>query len=599
VKSLKQLWEVVAKELGSLCHVSTIRDIKTVANRLEHEGLSFLTITLPDFGKDFEKSLDRGRIADDQFPGFSRGGGLPRFLGGFLQLVFDSKTGFLLDVPCKDSIFAIRQLTLMMGKISLPCSDARVERALLKYVECEQEVRKGDRTLDRDLFEQFGQVALVLFGDVFADVDLAAYSGELVPRHGPGATADRLRGNSKFDQREWTDRLEKYFPYGEYSIPNWRFSYLLDPVNFLEPGAERPVKVITAPKTLKTPRIIAVEPTCMQYAQQALMERLVRNLEVDHLVAPMIGFGDQLPNRRMAELGSIDGSLATLDLSEASDRVSNQHVRQLVRHFPHLSGALDACRSRKADVPGHGVLRLAKFASMGSAVCFPVEAMVFLTIVVMGIMRHRNLRSARAIKSLKGQVRVYGDDIVIPTDCVDSVIEYLEAFSLKVNLDKSLWTGKFRESCGAEFYDGRDVSITRVRQEFPTSLKDATKVIATVSLRNRLYEAGLWESAFWIDSWMEPLLGGNYPYVDPDSPVLGRVSFLGYDTQRISPNTHSPQVKGYVVHSTPRASKVSGEGALLKWFLKRGDEPFADRDHLVRSGRPKSVDIRLRWARAV
>lgn len=599
MKSLKQLWEVVAKELGNLCHVSTTRDFKTVSRRLEHEGLSFLTITLPDFGKDFEKSLDKGRIADDQFPGFSRHGGLPRFLGGFLQQVFDLKTGFLLDDPCKDSIFAIRQLTLMMGKISLPCSDARIESALQKYVECEQEVRKSDRTLDRNLLEEFGQVALVLFGNVFADVDLAAYSGELVPSHGPGATADGLRGNAKFDQREWTDRLEVYFPYGEYSIPNWRFSYLLGPVNFLEPGAERPVKVITVPKTLKTPRIIAVEPTCMQYAQQALMQRLVRNLEVDSTVAPLIGFGDQLPNRRMAELGSVTGSLATLDLSEASDRVSNQHVRQLVKHFPHLSGAIDACRSRKADVPGRGVIRLAKFASMGSAVCFPMEAMVFLTIVTMGIMRHRNLRHASSIKSFAGQVRVYGDDIIVPTDCVESVIELLETFGLKVNLSKSLWTGKFRESCGAEFYDGRDVSITRVRREFPSSRKDATKVIATVSLRNRLYEAGLWKSAFWIDSWMEPLLGGAYPYVGPDSPLLGRVSFLGYDTQRLSPNTHAPQAKGYVVSSKPPRSLVSGEGALVKWFLKRGDEPFADRDHLVRSGRPKSVDIRLRWAHSV
>ncbi len=599
MKSLTQLWEQVAIETGNLCHVSTTRDYKTVTRRLEHEGLSFLTITLPDFGKDFEKSLDQGRIADDQFPGFSRSGGLPRFLGGFLQQVFDLKTGFLLDVPSSDAIFSVRQLTLMMGKISLPCSDARNRSALQKYVECEQEVRNGDRNLPGHLLDEFGKVSLVLLGDVFADVDLAAYSGELVPKHGPGSTADGLRGNAKFDQREWTDRLEKYFPYGEYSIPNWRFSYLLDPVNFLEPGTERPVKVILVPKTLKTPRIIAVEPTCMQYAQQALLERLVRNLEVDDIVAPLIGFGDQDPNRRMAELGSVDGSLATLDMSEASDRVSNQHVRQLVRHFPHLSGALDACRSRKADVPGFGVIRLAKFASMGSAVCFPFEAMVFLTIVTMGIMRHRNLRSARDMRRFAGQVRVYGDDIVIPTDCVDSVIDLLETFGLKVNLGKSFWTGKFRESCGAEYYDGRDVSITRVRQELPASRKDVTKVIATVSLRNRLYEAGLWHSAYWIDEWMEPLLGGHYPRVGPESPLLGRVSFLGYDFQRLSPDTHAPQAKGYVVSSKPPPSRVSGEGALTKWFLKRGDEPFADRDHLVRSGRPKSVDIRLRWAHVV
>jgi hypothetical protein len=337
----------------------------------------------------------------------------------------------------------------------------------------------------------------------------------------------------------------------------------------------------------------------MQYAQQALMENFVEALETDKTVSGMIGFTDQGPNQVMARVGSETGRLATIDLSEASDRVSNQHVRQMLAYFPHLSEAVDACRSRKADVPGYGVIRLAKFASMGSALCFPMEAMVFLTVVMMGLQRKHNRRFTRKdIKSFASSVRVYGDDIIVPADCMESVILSLEEFSLKVNVDKSFGVGKFRESCGKEYYDGRDVSITRVRSVFPSSRTDVTEVIALVSLRNRLYEAGLWASARWLDLGIEPLLGGRYPNVSADSPVLGRISFLGYETQRLDPNTHTPQVKGYVVNSRPRLSKVSGEGALLKWFLKRGDEPFADRDHLVRSGRPDAVCIKLRWARA-
>lgn len=587
----------MSQELGTLCHVSTSRDYNTVATRFEHEGLSFLTITLTDFGKDLEKGLARGGVSHDLFHAFAFRGGLPRFLGGFLDKVFDRSTGRLRDTPCGDSIYAMRQLTLMFGKIALPCSNARNERALKRYVACEQEVREGDRMLAASSFEEFGRLSLLLFGDVFAAADKAVYEGTLVPRHGPGSTADGLRGNAKFDQTEWTHRLERHFPYGEYALPNWRFNYRLEDTDFLEPGRERPVKVILVPKTLKTPRIIAVEPTCMQYAQQALMERLVGDLETDKTVAGMIGFTDQVPNQHMACVGSRGGGLATIDLSEASDRVSNQHVRQMLRHFPHLMGAVDACRSRKADVPGHGVIRLAKFASMGSALCFPFEAMVFLTVVMMGLQRkHKRQFTRRDIRSFAGSVRIYGDDIIIPEDCMQAVILSLEEFSLRVNQDKSFGTGKFRESCGREYYDGRDVSITRVRSVFPTSRRDVTEVIASVSLRNRLYEAGLWASARWMDSWIDALLGGRYPYVSPTSPVLGRVSFLGYDSQRMSPRTQSPQVKGFVVHSKPRPSKVSGEGALLKWFLKRGDEPFADRDHLVRSGRPDAVLTKLRWA---
>ncbi|DAD50558.1 RNA-directed RNA polymerase [ssRNA phage Esthiorhiza.4_15] len=599
MKSLIELWSKVSDELGTLCHVSTTRDIKTVTGRFEHEGVSFLTITLPNFCDDFQKSLAQGSVDHDAFPGFSRMRGLPRFLGGFLDLVFDRDSGRLLDNPSKDSIYAIRQLTLLCGKIGLACSDARNAAALRKYVECEKELKQSDRNTDAELLAQFKSVSLRLFGDVLASADLAVYRGTLTPKHGPGKTADRLSGNAKFDQSEWTRRLEQIFPYGENAIPNWRYNYLLSPVKFLEPGQERPVRIVLVPKTLKTPRIIAIEPTCMQYMQQAVAERLMLDLESDVSSSQIIGFRHQEPNQLMARIGSLSGSLATLDLSEASDRVSNQHVRLMLKHFPHLSEAVDASRSRKADVPGYGVLRLAKFASMGSALCFPIEAMVFATIVVMALESQARRRFTRKeLSLLPGRVRVYGDDLIVPADSMVTVTRYLEAFGLKVNRGKSFGTGKFRESCGKEYYDGRDVSIVRVRSLLPASRSETREVISTVSLRNRLYEAGLWKTAFWLDSRIEPLLAGRYPYVGPDSPVLGRVSYVGYDTHRMSPSTHSPQVRGFVVHSQPPPSRVSGEGSLTKWFLKRGDEPFADRDHLMFSGRPKSVTLRLRWARS-
>jgi hypothetical protein len=580
--------------------VSTIRDYKTLADRFEHEGLSFLTITLPEFGKSLEKGLALGHVGHDSFAGFRRRGGLPRFLGGFLDRVFDRSSGRLLDAPCGDSIYAIRQLTLMFGKISVRCSDAREQGALRKYVECEQDVRISDRSMRPELLEEFERMSLRLFGDVLANADLAVYESTLTPKHGPGKTADGLLGNKKFDQREWTRRLENILPYGEHAIPNWRFNYLLDTVHILEPRDERPVKVVLVPKTLKTPRIIAIEPTCMQYMQQAISDSLMRDLEGGLLPFPFIGFRNQEPNQLMAKEGSITGDLATLDLSEASDRVSNQHVRSLLKHFPHLSEAVDATRSRKADVPGHGVLRLAKFASMGSALCFPIEAMVFSTIVFMALEAgHKRRLTKKDIKSFEGKVRVYGDDIIVPTDSMALVIDYLEAFGLKVNVDKSFGTGKFRESCGKEYYDGRDVSIVRVRSVLPRSRADSEEVIAVVSLRNRFYEAGLWKTAFWMDSGIDRLLGGRYPYVSSSSPVLGRVSFAGYDTQRMSPSTHAPQVKGYVVHAKPPPSRATGESSLLKYFLKRGEEPIVDREHLFRSGRPKSVALRLRWASAV
>jgi len=607
VKSLKILWRVAADELAAWCHTSATQDYNTVLSRTEHEGESFLTITLPAFAKDFERSLDAGQVDSNSFAGFhlQRKGPLPRFLGGFLNQVFDPRTGRLLDQPNIDCIFAVRQLTMMFGKILLPCSDERVEDAIKGYIECEKEVARIAKIDAPELYSQFRRVATLLFGDCFSHVENQLHNGEIRPKHGPGATADGLRGNSKFDQREWPIRLEKLFPFGDYIFPNWRYaSESLGDVHFLEPGAERPVKVITVPKTLKTPRIIAVEPTCMQYMQQALCREFVVSFESDrvgknsrrNLIEGQIGFSDQVPNRLLAAEGSLTGELATLDLSEASDRVSIGHVENLLCNWPLLREVVMATRSSKAQVPGWGVITLSKFASMGSALTFPIEAAVFLTAVYMGIENGLNRRITRKdVESHSGRVRVYGDDIIVPVDSVCSVNQVLELLGFKVNTGKSYWNGKFRESCGGDYYDGVDVTPVRVRRDLPSSLTDAQGVMSLVALRNLFYLQGMWETTKWLDDRIGRLFPRGFPIVEPTSPLLGRTSFLGYQAERVCSELHRPLVRGYVAIPRTPNSKLDGVGALLKWFLKEGEEPFIDPNHLERQGRPLIVDIKSRW----
>jgi hypothetical protein len=294
--------------------------------------------------------------------------------------------------------------------------------------------------------------------------------------------------------------------------------------------------------------------------------------------------------------GSLYGELATLDLSEASDRVSNQLVREMVAHWPNVAAALDATRSRKADVLGK-TYRLAKFASMGSALCFPIEAMVFATIIFVGIEKALNRQlTKREIHSYARRVRVYGDDIIVPVDYAIPVVGKLEDFGLRVNTDKSFWTGKFRESCGREYYDGHDVSIVRVRSMLPSHREDAPSLVSTVSLRNQFYFAGYWRVCKWLDKLIGDLI--PFPHVESTSAVLGRHSVLvPYETQRMCPRTHAPLVRGRVVSAEIPPSYLEDSGALLKYFLKRGVEPFADQKHLERSGRPGTVRTKTRWAR--
>ncbi len=599
MKSLMRLLQEVLLDRGTWCNVSTSLDLKKIEARVENEGLSFLTITLPNFGQDLQKGLDQGKVTRHLFKGFPWKGGLPLFLGGFLELIFDRKSGCLLDFPDADAIQAIRQITLMWAKMDLPCSERRTEAAIGKYIQCEKDVRSVDRRLDllSPEMDSFRRMSALLWSEPLSKIDRMVYEGSLIPKHGPGATADGLKGNFKYNQSQWTSRLEEYFPFGEFLAPSWRYFIDLQHVDILEPGAERPVRVITVPKTLKTPRIIAIEPTCMQYTQQALLEPLVKELQrSDYLCGPFIGFDDQSPNQRMAQDGSVNGLTATLDLSEASDRVSNQHVRELVKLWPHFGAALDATRSRKADVPGVGVIRLSKYASMGSALCFPVEAMVFVTLVFCGIEAELRRRlTTRDIRSFRGSVRVYGDDIIVPVRFVSSVIAKLEDFGLLVNRDKSFWTGKFRESCGKEFYDGADISIVRIRRLFPTSKRDVPELVSLVSLRNQFYKAGYWGVTKFLDEEITQLIR-YFPNVEETSPVLGRHSFLGYEAEKVSVRLQSPLVKGYVLRATPPRSYLEGYPALLKYFLKRGDEPFLDPKHLERYGRPHAVHTKLGWA---
>jgi hypothetical protein len=601
MKSLMHLWKEVAQDLGDLCHVSTKLDFKTVESRSEFEGLSFLTITLPRFGKDFERSLSQERVDHDAFAGFRRRAGLPLFLGGFLDQIFDRKTGVVLDTPSVEAVLAVRQLTRLFSKVELDCTEERKARAFQLYVECEQELEASQHEWTPAGMLAFSRVARLLFAGTFTLVDHAVAHFELVPKHGPGATADRLSGNAKYDLKEWTERLESVFPSSDYLIPNHRYYANLSRVEFLEPGTERPVKVIDVPKTLETPRIIAIEPTCMQFAQQAVSRQLTELLQRDSVAKRFLGFRDNKPNQGLARIGSVDGSLATLDLSEASDRVSNKLVELLFASHGHLREAVAACRSLRADVPGHGVIPLTKFASMGSALTFPVESMVFLTLVFMGIERAHGIQlSRRSIKDYIGKVRVYGDDIVCPADTALDVIETLESFGFKVNRNKSFWSGNFRESCGKDYFKGYDVSVVKARRVFPSSRLQTAEVISMVKMRNHFAERLVYpRTVEFLD-----LLAGEvldlYPRVGPDSPIIGRVDPDGFDVERICPRLHEPQVRGYVARPTPRPSNLDGVGALMKYFLNTNEGlPVLDKEHLQFAGRPLSVGMKRAWARSV
>lgn len=591
--------------------VPDLRDFATLRSRVEHGGISFLTISLPNFCADFDRSLARGYIAASDFQYFRKNGAIPAFLQGMLGLLFDRRTGkydpqVSLNIAI-DLVDRIRQVCLAFKKVKLPCSPARENKAIRSYEEVEQDFDKFSLPDDStEEYQFYLETCNLLWGRMFRDF----CCDSLVPRHGPGATADGFSGNGKYRWRKWYDRLEPYFPLVDSAyVISAADSEEVQKVDIVPKELELPAKVVLVPKTLKGPRIIAKEPCCMQYAQQAIRDYLYQRLEsrfigderLDISVAGHINFRDQTVNQELAVMSSIDGFYATIDLSEASDRVPRELAYDMFLGCPDLLDAIDACRSEYAELPNGTVVGpLRKFASMGSALCFPVEAMYFYTICVMALTKSRNLPlTIRSLKSVGKDVYVYGDDILVPAHESEMVMVYLHKYNCKVNVSKTYTEGNFRESCGHDAYNGKVVTPLYIRNPRPNNRRQANEIVSWVSTANSFYKKGYWNTAEHMFGACERILG-PLPYVEDESSALGRQSFQQKRSfQRWNDRYHAHEILAWVAEPVYRTDILDGYEALQKSLstltrLKHEWE-VRDEEHLKRSARHGVVTLKRRW----
>lgn len=591
MKSLVSLWSVLATELAQICGTDAKRDISSLSRRVEHEGDAFLRITLPSYGKSFDEALEHGRLSSDLFPSFKKkSGGFPVFLQGFLRLVFDT-SGNLASNPSVDAIYSIRQLCSVFGKIESRCSPRREWQAVQDYCAADDHCAQWDIDVSSSLLDEMIDVSSRVLSPFLSRADFLVKEDRIQPKHGPGKTADRLVGNRKFDLQYWPDHLESRYSWSDWAVPNYRYISCDG-----EDGRSThclPAKLSLVPKTMSTPRVIVMEPTSLQYMQQGILGVLVESIES---VTTLIGFSDQGVNRSMARQASQDRSLATIDLSEASDRVTYLQAASCFSSFPNLWEALDATRSSEVSLP-NGVRPVKKFASMGSAVCFPVEAVVFLTAIFVAIQRHHRKADPgfclnwSFIRKFEGSVRVYGDDLVIPVKYLLEVQELFSELGWKINSRKSFWRSYLRESCGGEYWDGVDITPVKARAFFPSTLKQTAETQSLVSFRNQLYMAGLWKTASSLDELILQLFRGTFPIVEETSPALGRISVSFPPLWRGTDRYQRALTKAYTVRTVIPKNTCSERGALLKCLIS----PGKDDEHLQRSGRPSDVSIIRRW----
>jgi hypothetical protein len=142
---------------------------------------------------------------------------------------------------------------------------------------------------------------------------------------------------------------------------------------------------------------------------------------------------------------------------------------------------------------------LKKCFTQGNACTFPVQSLVYSMIAIAAVIIHDGRKvTTKELTLASHEVRVFGDDIIIPTRALEKLTEILTALQLKVNLSKTFSKGKFRESCGLDAYDGVNVTPARIKRLSVNPSHDDVQSMLESS--NNLFKRGMWHTANWLQS---------------------------------------------------------------------------------------------------
>jgi len=344
----------------------------------------------------------------------------------------------------------VRQLAYLFYKLEAPYDSDLVRDFLDAFVLTDESLSSDSRGSIPHVVKMREYVGRALKG---------ANPYNISPSHGSGATACRTKNQDKYHSFRFFENLDAVYSYADHFFSG--LGHLCDSLDSLERSESGipQARICLVPKDSRGPRIISCEPAEHMFIQQGIMKLMYRHLEARPFTRGYINFTDQSINRELARLSSVTGELATIDMKDASDRVSLSLVRDV---FPNdWLECLMACRTPTTLLPDGRVVELRKFAPMGSSVCFPVEALVFWASAMATQFR---------LQVKKPEVFVYGDDILVDVRYADEVCSDLCSLDLKINKHKSYLSGPFRESCGGDYYLGSDVTPIKIKKGFDSSV---------------------------------------------------------------------------------------------------------------------------------
>lgn len=536
-------------------------DSRTICTRVHSEGLSFLTKTLPRLGRAFDEALESGvlhlpRCFKKEHGSVSR----PAFMQAYFRTVFD-EDGHLRADPNVYAIKHIRQVMFGFYKLELPFASDSERQVIDSFVSTESGLENFNVPID-DIYDVAGWV----IEDVFEGFD----PKDIKPRHGPGAVATGERLDSKWTFSRYYFDLHQQYPFSYYMRTN--FDHTLDQwdeMDKLERLSSGVAKVCLVPKDSRGPRLISCEPLEYQWIQQGLGRKIMSWLENHHMTSGRVNFSSQQVNRDLALKSSVDRCFSTLDLKDASDRNSLDLVRYLFRSRIDILRCLEACRTTATKLPDGRVVSLNKFAPMGSACCFPIEAICFWAIIVAA----RALAEGLTLEDTAATTFVYGDDIIVPTASVAVVTQALESAGLLVNRTKSCVKGFFRESCGMDAYQGVEVTPVRFRTLWSGQPSDGSAYTSWVSYMNSLFMRGYQKCFDFLKAKIESTYGllpygiaeSSFPNINvPDACLADGLNALLPLKSRYNASFQRDEFKVRYVRSRTKRTELDSWERLLR-----------------------------------
>lgn len=439
--------------------------------------------------------------------------------------------------------------------------DAAVESFWLSELGClETNYRLKNETFDLERKFQIEISKLLGPVDKSALIEI-----DRMMRHGPGATASlRGRGLVPSDKFEKSISLtiDLYPFYKSILGANWHNSQR-SPAEIV--GGN---KFTTVPKSAKTDRGIAAEPTLNMYVQLGIGSYLRRRLKRFG-----IDLNDQVANQELAQRAYFDG-LATIDLSSASDSICYQLI---VRYFPEdWVELLTLPRSHRTYIDGTWH-ELEKFSSMGNGYTFELESLIFLAL-------------CRCIVPEKeySDVGVYGDDIIIPAKYADQLVDTLKFLGFRVNKSKSFLAGNFFESCGSDFFKGVNVRPFYLRGskgDIPYTVQIANKLRLYAWMRMKKFGCDSRFRQLWVDTYHLTPKFWRKAKVPPQFGDTGLITSF----REAKPKKNDHGIEGYTVRhvtfepsyrkrgSFDRRIKIVNHSVLLSQ-LPRGVPPIEIED---------------------